>query len=278
MWKHEILSDLEKRAVGDSEEARKCRVLTSILPSVHHVHFENYDFLVRISEKLHKAKHRLFLDESGSSLKMLYSHCMFTFSPRFKQKVAVLISSDGDDYDVILLGLIPGYRGWKIQPLVARFQGGNVLQAYSIYNHEGVEQTQQSLFDLLVEMAAVVHSGLVAIHARNVFLSPHDPPEKLNKKRARKGHHPLFRYHTLRFCPGKVVNKNAQGVGVGKNIGSMPVHLCRGHFMHVTPERPLFGRPGCHGRFWVQAHVRGNKKNGVVVKDYEMVMEEPHAS
>lgn len=90
-----------------------------------------------------------------------------------------------------------------------------------------------------------------------------------NRKRKKKGQPLLEKYHVLKFCPGKAVKKKANGEGFGVNIGAMPVHLCRGHFKVFTAEKPLFGK--WVGIFWWQPQVRGNKKNGVVVKDYELV-------
>jgi hypothetical protein len=44
------------------------------------------------------------------------------------------------------------------------------------------------------------------------------------------------------------------------------VHLCHGHFKNYTEGNPLFGK--YTGRYWWQPFVRGNKKKGVVMKDY----------
>lgn len=35
-----------------------------------------------------------------------------------------------------------------------------------------------------------------------------------------------------------------------------------------SEDKPLFGRSGAHGNFWIPAHVRGTTERGVVVKDY----------
>ena len=78
---------------------------------------------------------------------------------------------------------------------------------------------------------------------------------------------------SLMFCVGiaaALAKKNKQHIATDNTFDSQPVHICRGHFRHVSEDRPLFGRPGCHGRFWIQAHVRGDKQNGIVVKDYEL--------
>ena len=46
------------------------------------------------------------------------------------------------------------------------------------------------------------------------------------------------------------------------------LHICRGHFVTYTPKHPLFGK--YVGTFWKPDHVRGNAKNGIVLKDYKV--------
>ena len=104
------------------------------------------------------------------------------------------------------------------------------------------------------------------LSCKNVSLTPVEPPEKLNKKRIKKGKQPLYRYHVLTVDLDK--GRKQSGVGRGANLGTMPVHLCRGHFKEYTTEKPLFGR--VTGRFWWQPYARGKAENGVVMKDYEI--------
>jgi len=44
--------------------------------------------------------------------------------------------------------------------------------------------------------------------------------------------------------------------------------LFRGHFKTYTKDKPLFGK--LVGKYWFKPHARGNKKKGVVVKDYSL--------
>lgn len=109
------------------------------------------------------------------------------------------------------------------------------------------------------------------LSCKNVTPQPVDPPEALNKKRLKRGKGPLYRYHILTVDPNK--GRSLAGKSSGKNLGTMPVHLCRGHFKEYTEERPLFGR--VTGRFWWQPFARGEARNGIVTKDYKI--KEPEA-
>lgn len=87
-------------------------------------------------------------------------------------------------------------------------------------------------------------------------------------KIATKRHGPRntnYRYHVLVVRP-----PGAKPDHPGEEIGTMPRHVCRGHFREYSVDRPLFGRAGLFGRFFIPPHMKGDKKNGIVEKDYEV--------
>lgn len=98
---------------------------------------------------------------------------------------------------------------------------------------------------------------------KNIGTETVEPPAKLNKARKKKGKLPLFTYKTLVIKP---TGKKQESIP--KHLWGNRVHLCRGHFKTYTKEKPLFGR--LTGRYWWQPSVRGNKKLGVVHKDYKI--------
>jgi hypothetical protein len=80
-------------------------------------------------------------------------------------------------------------------------------------------------------------------------------PEKLQKARSKREKKPLFSTWTLEID----LNHEASGSCRGNGTHASPrVHLRRGHIRHYRGEK------WC----WVQACVVGNKKNGIVLKDY----------
>lgn len=54
-----------------------------------------------------------------------------------------------------------------------------------------------------------------------------------------------------------------------------PLHHVRGHIRHVSEDKPLFGRKGNHGTFWISEHWRGDEDNGRIVQEY--VVNQPDA-
>lgn len=77
---------------------------------------------------------------------------------------------------------------------------------------------------------------------------------------------PEIRYHVLDINPMKEVLRTEGGIE--SNGLKKALHICRGHFVTYTEERPLFGK--VTGTFWKPSHVRGNAERGIVDKDYRL--------
>lgn len=97
---------------------------------------------------------------------------------------------------------------------------------------------------------------LSAINCSNVRRVEHKPDEKLQKARAKRGKQPLFSYWTLEL----EMERTESTSGLGGTHASPRVHLRRGH-----------ARKLASGKYtWVQACVVGNKKAGMIHKDYAL--------
>lgn len=107
----------------------------------------------------------------------------------------------------------------------------------------------------------VLSAAVKLLNCKNVTTEQCIPSEKLNKKRIKNNKHPLFSYHLLVLKPTTQYEKS-----IPQHLWENRVHLCRGHFKTYTEENKLFGR--LTGRYWWQPQARGNKKLGVVMKDY----------
>jgi hypothetical protein len=120
-----------------------------------------------------------------------------------------------------------------------------------------------SAYDILLIPALLAVSFM---HCKNVTLDAVEPDARLNRERERAGLKPFVRYHTINIEPMKAVLRTEGGIET--NGLKKALHIVRGHFATYSEERPLFGRSGLHGRFWMPSHVRGSVKQGVVVSDY----------
>lgn len=102
------------------------------------------------------------------------------------------------------------------------------------------------------------------MNCRNVQLA--DSPSEMSDKWHRRTKVPKVTFKTLQIAPMRKVLRDEGGsdtTGLRKAL-----HICRGHFATYTEDRPLFGH--FVGTVWKEAHVRGNAKEGVVIKDYSV--------
>jgi hypothetical protein len=115
-------------------------------------------------------------------------------------------------------------------------------------------------------------STLELMSCSNVGLAPRPfDPEQVRRAAKRFGEVPGgYRYHVLVVRP-----PGARSSTPGQEIGTMPRHVCRGHFAEYGPQFGkglLFGRHA--GRFFIPPHLRGDEKNGIVEKDYAVAAPE----
>jgi len=96
---------------------------------------------------------------------------------------------------------------------------------------------------------------MAAVNCSNVKQREHKPPKLKNESRKRKGLTPLFSYWTLELS-----DKQEKGLHLGGTHASPRVHLRRGHIRRLESGKHI----------WVNAHVVGNKENGMVHKDYRL--------
>jgi hypothetical protein len=105
------------------------------------------------------------------------------------------------------------------------------------------------------------------MHCQNVVARDVSPPERLSRKHQKRHGHPLVTYTVLDIDP---VREVLQREGESEAAGlKRALHICRGHFAHYPPERPLFGK--VTGTFWRPMHVRGTATAGRVLKDYDVL-------
>jgi hypothetical protein len=126
--------------------------------------------------------------------------------------------------------------------------------------YDQIFKTEKNIFGFMLSQLNVM---LDLLNCKNITTETTPAPAKLNKKRKKKGKLPIFSYKTLVIKP---TGKKQQSVP--KHLWNNRIHLARGHFKTYTAEKPLFG--SITGRFWWQPHVRGQNRDGVVMKDYKV--------
>lgn len=207
------------------------------------------------------------------NIKLPYKSCTYSFQiPRSDERVIILL----EETDGLINFLGFTLRDKKFLDLAPYFfsmdkKNGdcevtdnpyfydlNVPENEKYIMKEGMENRVGC--DIIFE--AVVYANFL-FQCKNINTVDQTPPEKVNKKRIRKGKLPLFTYKTLVFNQGKNSSKNSNTATLDNNR----VHLCRGHFKHYDEDNKLFGR--LTGTYWWQPQARGSKEKGMIHKDYK---------
>lgn len=277
MWKHSIIADLTRQLSSKCSIEGYLDGVSALLPQIeraHNIHIGedlSYEMLIT---KLESDDRAVFYETDGNIKRFPFTHNLFTFTINktieHPFKIAVYVfSHPKNEYSAASMLAFINRKEWFLFPATYICESaGYKFRGYYSPDALGREWNNDVICSFTHERLCVVDAAMHILDCRNVCLEVSEPPEKLNRSRIKKGKPPVCRHHVLKVAPG-AVKKNVNHVGVA--LGSAPVHLCRGHFKHYDEDRPLFGIPGNHGRFWVQPHVRGNIKNGVVTKDYEIV-------
>ena len=137
---------------------------------------------------------------------------------------------------------------------------------YQDVNSNVLSQNKTRLMQVLKHNIFFMSSLMTFLNCRNIVLV--DKPQRPSIARHYEKRHkiPQVVYKELEVTPISY-RHNYKATSVPAN--SIPLHLCRGHIKTYTEEKPLFGR--ITGQFYWHPHMRGNKDNGEVVKDYKLV-------
>jgi len=140
------------------------------------------------------------------------------------------------------------------------------IRRYTYWKENPSEEEWENIYERDKSFLGLVNETLLLLSCKNISTEKHEPTQALNKKRIANGRQPLFSYHTLIIKPTTQREKS-----IPQHLWHNRIHLCRGHFKTYTIEHPLFGK--FTGRYWWQAHVAGRNREGVVLKDYEIKMD-----
>ena len=144
------------------------------------------------------------------------------------------------------------------------------------------EQLDQETFDYVGEFIQthVNHSVLVAMAANQLLqcknISPHrnqfDVADTKRLGERLKTKTPANSYYTLRLNhKGEDIDLSEQAIAEEERESGGKMrrfHSVRGHIAVYTVNAPLFGK--YVGQFYIPNHMRGNRRLGVIDKEYEM--------
>ena len=106
---------------------------------------------------------------------------------------------------------------------------------------------------------------LMLLSCHNIKVKDILPDKKANLFRIKIKRQPLFNYKVLDL---KLPKNNYKYNPSVNNQWQKRIHLCMGHFKTYTEQNPLFGK--IVGKYFWNPHLRGNKKLGMIVKDYNI--------
>jgi hypothetical protein len=263
MWKHEILNRfsyspyLNDKCINELNKILN-QSITFYCGDIEKIYSENF------------IKENQIIFDNISSIKLPYDPILFEFKDTpCKEKTALLCGMDNRDRISIFIFANHNNQGWDMIPLMHEVEArDNKGYFYSTFLYKELEPEWK---DALLHHSKYYEGGIYAIllllNCKNIEKKENKPPEKLNKKRIKNGKLPLFSYYTLHIKDSE--NSNSENILGDHNR----IHLCRGHFKHYTQENPLFGK--LTGMYWWQPHVRGQNKDGIIMKDYSVDASNP---
>lgn len=172
-----------------------------------------------------------------------------------KENVNNYILVDKKEENVILYMIMQGFGKFILYSITIVENNG----AVSVF--PGCARPPHSI-ETASDISAVIISHLKTfislLECNNIYIKNNKPSELKQRLQKKKKKTPLFEYKTLHI---KTPNQNTINITGNKSDRAGPrVHLRRGHIRH-------YANGTCT---WVQQCVVGNKKNGVIHKDYSL--------
>ncbi len=280
MYAHQVIEDmkatiirLNQLEVGWPEERRKygdydhaIEIFLEAMANSQKFHFDDVDSLIEIGKSADNCK--LFMESESIPLEMPYKNMWIDFSVKNgHNKWGILIYRydaaefcKNPQFELFCFEYAREVNRWIMAPTIKTIQNGFIISEYKANHYkENIEN------DLIVACASLGHKSIMLLNCKNITTEKIFAPEALNKKRRKSGKQELFDYHVLNV----VVPSKKRGYRESTDpLFHNRVHLCRGHFKEYTSEHPLFGR--YTGLYWWQPHVRGQNKDGIVMKEYNV--------
>lgn len=118
-------------------------------------------------------------------------------------------------------------------------------------------------YEYVRSTVALAFAGVNFMHVKGAVIEAPPRSGLLSSKKHRS--RSLQKIHTLRIEPlDRFLREYDRAVERGVRI-----HVVRGHFKDFRHGAGIGGNPKARGIYWTPAHMRGDRKLGIVAKDYE---------
>lgn len=263
MFAHQVIEDVNKWKVVLRNEIDVDAIKKSIELS-QKFHFGEMENVLNIFKNNDGWKKRKIFQHEY--FKTPFNYCCFDathLNGSFKR--FYLLVNEENIYYLYIFIKDKSMSHWAINPYAFSIQGeDNNVQFMNIYKEEYRQKfNHESVFTSAA--LSCLDMFILLLNCKNIETVNNYPPKKLNNARRRKGKQELFTYKTLRLKLPSAKQERSESQPTGEHNR---IHFCRGHFKEYTEEHPLFGK--VTGLYWWQPHVRGQNKDGIVMKDYEV--------
>ena len=136
------------------------------------------------------------------------------------------------------------------------------------YNGDvGANGMLESFVDTFQKYGAIVEKILILLNTRGIEVKTvKEVARKIKFKKRFKREY--FEYKVLSVSRS---DQKKTSESVPQGLWKNSLHFTRGHIRIYTKDKPMFGKKnGYVGSVWVPPHIRGNKRVGVIQKDYSM--------
>jgi|GEM_PF-2595747 len=293
MYAHQVIEDLKKWECYDGYDNGARKAINSIKDSIK-FHFGEVSDVITMTGVRNRKVPELFFDDFGYGINLPYDLCWFDMISKSNGiKCAALLENMPNGFGCkieLKNGVIREFsrpKGFMVYVFGTDQSGCWNISSWVYYvspNHKQLTYFDSGdyTFETLVlytgedenvrkqhvasshQTLSMVNLCLMVLTCKNIGTETIPAPVKLNNKRKKTGKLPIFSYKTLILKPFGKKQMESEAKGLWHNR----VHLAMGHWKTYTQERPMFGK--YHGRFWCPAHVRGQNRDGVVMKDYEV--------
>lgn len=277
MYAHQVIEDMKSAIKKINNPDNKYENIMEIaleqIPLCQQFHFDaDSTKAVWNSTKSGEAGQEFF-ECRETAIKMPYKYMWFDYNDALlKKRLAVMVLHYSpeelpvaalDQYELFAFEKLNPSSPWTMARKIVFVKKGEIEEYTSTPTANEYDDS------MIGYCGTLVHKSIMLLNCKNIVTEIIKAPGALNKKRRKNGKQEIFDYHVLNVTvPGKKQGYREQS----EPLSHVRVHLCRGHFKEYTKDHPLFGK--LTGLYWWQPHVRGQNKDGIVMKDYEIKTEE----